>query len=321
MKLTNTVVLVTGGAGSIGSNLIKRLLEENCGNIIVLDDLSSGFRNNISLSNPRIKFIEGSITDKNSLEAAFSDAIEYIFHLAGHFANQSSVNHPKEDLTTNALGTLMLLEKACSLKKLKRFLYASSSCVYAASEKILTEESQRAPHTPYAISKLAGEHYVSFFQHHYGMPTTILRYFNVYGPGEHPGKYRNVIPNFIDLALRQKPLPITGDGTETRTFTFIDDAVEGTIQAALNDTAKGKDFNISSETEMEILVLSEKINKLTGNRAGLTFLKPRHWDNVRRRITSIKKANATFGYQPTTSIDVGLSQTLSWFKEWWREQA
>lgn len=258
--------------------------------------------------------MQGSIVDEEVLAQAFSEPLHYIFHFAALFANQNSVDNPEKDLKTNALGTLKLLEYAIQSKALKRFVYASSSCVYGMTEGILTEASVPKPATPYAVSKLAGEHYVGFFYRLYGFPTTIIRYFNVYGPGERPGRYRNVIPNFIDLALRKQPLPITGDGKETREFVFVGDVIEGTLRAATSEKAIGEVLNMGSGEETKIIDLANKVNQLVDNRAGIVFTARRNWDGIRRRTTAVDKMRRLLEYVPTTSLDEGLGRTVSWLK-------
>lgn len=313
MKFDNKLVLVTGGAGSIGSNLVARLAEEKA-QIIILDDLSSGFEDNIPLSSD-IQIMIGSVTDDEILDAAFSQPIDFIFHLAASFANQKSIENPLEDLEANITGTVKLLQHSIKLNNPPTFVYASSSCVYGPNEGVITEETALTPYTPYAISKLAAEHYVRFFYDYYTLPITILRYFNTYGPGERPGKYRNVIPNFFKLAMEGLPLPITGTGKEARTFTFVSDAINATINAALMERAIGECFNISSDNEIKIKNLAQKINALTENKAGIRMEEQRKWDSISRRLANYKKAERILGYQPKINIDEGLRRTYEWLLE------
>ena len=166
--------------------------------------------------------------------------------------------------------------------------------------------------TPYQINKLLGEVYCNFFYDYYKLPLTIARYFNVYGPGEVPGRYRNVIPNFIWWAMHGKPLPITGTGEETRDFTYVDDIVEGTLRIAVTKTVIGEAINLASETETKIIDLAEKINKITNNSAGISKKSKRDWDKISRRCASKQKANKILGYAPQTDIKTGLKNTYSW---------
>lgn len=311
MNFENSLVLVTGGAGGIGCNLVKALHKEGA-RIIVLDNLSSGSEDNVT-GIPGVQLVKESITNDSVLAEIFSHALDYVFHLAASFANQKSIEEPLEDLETNIAGTLKLLQYAVKLKKLPKFVFSSSSCVYGHSGGMTTEETVPVPDTPYGISKIAGENYVRFFFQYYGLPSVILRYFNCYGPGEYPGKYRNVIPNFMKLAMDGKPLIIMGTGEESRMFTFVTDIVQGTIKAAISDIANGDCFNITSDHESRIKELAEKINILTGNRAGIRFTETRKWDAVYRRFASYSKAKKLIGYSPTVKLDEGLKRTFEWF--------
>ncbi|MEM4169415.1 MAG: NAD-dependent epimerase/dehydratase family protein, partial [Thermoproteota archaeon] len=169
--------------------------------------------------------------------------------------------------------------------------------------------------TPYQIHKLLGELYCNYFHNYYGLPVAIARYFNVYGPGEVPGRYRNVIPNFIWWALHKKPLPITGTGEETRDFTYVDDIVDGTLRMGVADGALGEAVNLASETETRVIDLANWINELTGNDAGVVFKPRRDWDKVVRRRASIGKARKILGYEPKVDIRTGLRRTYDWILE------
>ena len=307
----NNLILVTGGAGAIGSNLVKKLHQEGA-KIIVIDDLSSGCKENIA-GIPNVQLVKENITNNDALLKIFSQPINYVFHLAASFANQKSIESPLDDLDINVDGTLKLLQHSVKLKNLKRFIYASSSCVYGNVDGIIREETFLAPETPYAISKLAAEYYTLFFHKYYDLPIVILRYFNSYGPGEYPGKYRNVIPNFFKLAINGFPLTITGTGEEIRTFTFVKDIVEGTIKAALKEEAIGECFDIGSDKETKMKDLAEKINSLVKNKAGITFIEKRKWDSIFRRVSSCEKAKRIIDFQPGINLNDGLKQTREWF--------
>ncbi len=205
------VILVTGGAGAIGSNLTRALAEAGA-QVIILDDLSSSERWNIP-SLPGILFVEGDILDEVKLKRVFFERSQIVFHLAAFFANQNSVDHPERDLMVNGLGTLRLLEYSV-FTGVERFIYASSGCsIYGSSAPLPLREEFMSMHlsTPYQITKMLGELYCNFFSNHYGLKTVKPRFFNSYGPGEVPGQYRNVIPNFMKLAISGAPLPITGN--------------------------------------------------------------------------------------------------------------
>ena len=315
---TGKRILVTGGAGAIGSNLVKILLKAEPEKIVVIDDLSAGYEWLLP-EHPRLHFVKGSILDEEKLKRAFSFRPHIVFHLAAHFANQNSVDHPETDLLVNGLGTLKVLQYA-HLVQVERFVFASSGCsVYGSQAPLPLEEDYVSLHldTPYQINKLVGELYCNFFHDYYRLPVAIARYFNVYGPGEVPGKYRNVIPNFMWWAMHGKPLPITGTGEETRDFTFVDDIIDGTLRMGVLEEAVGQAINLASGIETKIIDLAEKINKITGNKAGIIFKERRDWDKATRRRASIEKAKKLLGYQPRVDIDTGLSKVYQWFKENW----
>ena len=309
-------VLVTGGAGCIGSNLTRALIGAKAARIIVLDDLSSAERWNVPIS-PSVVFIKGSILDEEALKRAFSSKLDFVFHLAAHFANQNSVDNPETDLLVNGLGTLKVLEYS-NLAKVGRVVFASSGCsVYGSQAPLPLKEDFVSLHldTPYQITKLLGELYCNFFYNHYHLPVAIARYFNVYGPGEIPGAYRNVIPNFIWWALHKKPLPITGTGEETRDFTFVDNIVDGTLRLGVVPEAVGDAFNLASERETRIIDLANMINELTGNARGVEFIPRRDWDKITRRRASIEKAKRVLGYNPRTSMKNGVKKVHDWIVE------
>ena len=159
--------------------------------------------------------------------------------------------------------------------------------------------------SPYQITKMVGELYCNFFQHHYDLPTVKARFFNSYGPGEVPGQYRNVIPNFIYLAMQGQPLPITGTGEETRDFTYVGDIVDGLLRAGYFDAAVGQEFNLASGAETRIIDLAEMINSQVGNKAGITFTARRKWDTKPRLLASVDRAKSLIGYQPNTPFHRG----------------
>lgn len=303
-------VLVTGGAGAIGSRLVKALCRNH--RVLVLDDLSSGFLDNIT--NLPVKFWRGSVVDDEILKEVFAEKPEIIYHLAANFANQNSVDYPQKDLLVNGMGTLKILQYARDTE-VNRFVYASSSCVYGnITEPIKEESGKYSLDTPYAVTKLLGEQYVNFFHEHHNMKTTILRFFNSYGPGEKPGKYRNVIPNFILNALHGETLFITGTGQETRDFTFIDDTVAAIKIAGSHANAIGRTFNVASGGETKISEIAQKIVRICSSNSKIEYIPRRDWDSVSRRSANIN-AIRELGYAPSTSLDEGLSKTLEWFIE------
>jgi nucleoside-diphosphate-sugar epimerase len=313
---TGKKILITGGAGCIGSNLTKTLLKAEPEKIIIIDDLSASFEWNIP-KHQKVIFIHGSILDEEKMKRAFSYKPQIVFHLAAHFANQNSVDHPETDLLVNGLGTLKTLEYA-NLVGVEKFVFASSGCsVYGSQAPLPLKEDFVSLHldTPYQIHKLLGELYCNYFHNYYGLPVAIARYFNVYGPGEVPGKYRNVIPNFIWWAMHNQPLPITGTGEETRDFTYVEDIVNGTLRMGVMKEAVGEAINLASETETKIIDLANWVNEITGNKAGIVFKPRRDWDKVIRRRASIEKAKKILGYEPKTDMKTGLRKVYEWIKE------
>ena len=310
------VVLVTGGAGAIGSNLVKALADSGAKMVIVFDDFSSGVRWNVPHL-PNVLLVEGSILDEEKLKRVFFEGPEYVFHIAAFFANQNSVDHPERDLAVNGMGTLKLLEY-CQLAKIKRFIYASSGCsIYGSSTPLPLKEEFMSMHlsSPYQITKMLGELYCNYFFHHYGLNVVKARFFNSYGPGEVPGQYRNVIPNFIYWAMLGDPLPITGTGEETRDFTYVGDLVDGLLRAGHFKEAVGQEFNLASGAETRIIDLANMINELVGNQAGIKYASRRKWDTKSRLLASVERAGELIGYRPRTTFADGLKETVRWFKE------
>lgn len=311
-------ILVTGGAGAIGSNLTKALAQIEAKKVLVLDDLSAAYEWNIpSLSN--VLFVKGSVVDEVVLKRVFNEEPSIVYHLAAFFANQNSVDYPERDLIVNGLGTLRVFQyaKMCGVK---RFVYASSGCsIYGSKAPLPLKEEYMSMHltTPYQITKMLGELYSNFFYHHYGLKVVKTRFFNSYGPGEVPGQYRNVIPNFIYWAMCGKPLPFTGSGSETRDFAYVTDIVDALLRAGYYKQAIGQEMNIASGCEINILKMAEQINKLVGNKGGIVRVAPRRWDTKKRLLASIERAKELIGYQPRMDFNQGLRNTIEWFKENW----
>ena len=313
-------ILVTGGAGAIGSNLVRGLGELGAKLVIVLDDLSSAVRWNVpGLAN--VLFVEGSILDEVELKRVFFEGPEVVFHLAALFANQNSIDHPETDLLVNGLGTLKLAQYS-RLAGVQRFVYASSGCsIYGSSAPLPLTEEFMSLHlsSPYQITKMLGELYCNFFQHHYDLPAVKARFFNSYGPGELPGQYRNVIPNFIYWAMRGEPLPITGSGEETRDFTYVGDIVDGLLRAGYFEAAVGQEFNLASGKETRIIDLAQMINAQVGNKAGILYAERRKWDTKSRLLASVDRARQLIGYEPHTPFAVGLKNAIAWFRKNWEQ--
>ncbi len=312
------VILVTGGAGCIGSNLSRALSGLQARKVIILDDLSSAYEWNIPRAD-NILFVKGSILDDEMLKRVFKERPHYVFHLAAHFANQNSVDNPETDLLVNGLGTLKVLEYS-HLAKVQRFVYASSGCgVYGLDSKLPFKEDDISIslHTPYQVTKLLGELYTNYFHNLYGLPIVNARFFNVFGPGEVPGRYRNVIPNFFYWAMHKRPLPITGDGTETRDWTYVGDIVSGLLAMGVREEAVGEAINLGSGKEHKVIELAETVNSLTGNDSGVVYVGRRDWDVKKRLLSSIEKAKKLIGYQPKVDFKDGLAKVHEWFVDNW----
>jgi len=312
-------VLITGGAGSIGSNLTRAVAELNPRAVIVLDDLSAAYEWNIP-SLPNVLFVRGSVTDEIAIKRAFLARPEIVFHLAAFFANQNSVDYPQRDLVTNGLGTLLIYQYA-QMCGTGRVVYASSGCsIYGSAAPLPLKEDFMSMHltTPYQITKMLGELYANFFYHHHGLPVVKARFFNSYGPGEVPGQYRNVIPNFIYYALLSMPLPLTGSGEETRDFTYVMDIVDALLRAGYYEPAVGQEMNIASGQEVNIRQMALLVNELTGNKAGVVQAEQRVWDTKKRLLACIDRARELLGYEPKMEFREGLERTVQWFRDNWQ---
>ena len=318
-KYSEKVVLVTGAAGAIGSRLCRRLVDSRA-RVIALDDLSAGWLWNLGKS-LELCFVHADILDTRALEKVFSLAPSVVFHLVALFANQRSIENPERDLMVNGLGTLRLLEFSRT-RAVDRFVYASSGASFYDDRTPLPLREDCIAidlASPYQITKFLGEHYCTYYNQRYALPVVKARLFNSYGPGEVPGPYRNVIPNFIYWALKRRPLPITGTGNETRDFTYVEDIVDGLLRAGAMESAVGQELNLASGRETCILDLASTINEFTENQAGVCYVSPRSWDRKSRRWASVDRAHHLLGYTAQTSLEVGLRNTVLWFREHWEE--
>ncbi|AKB46580.1 UDP-glucose 4-epimerase [Methanosarcina sp. Kolksee] len=311
-------ILVTGGAGAIGGNLCRKLSDMNAHKVIILDDLSSSYEWNIPEAD-NIFFVKGSILNDEMLKRVFKEKPDYVFHLAAHFANQNSVDNPEKDLMINGIGILKVLQYA-QLVSVKRFVYSSSGCgVYGLDSKMPFEEHDISIslHTPYQVTKLLGELYTNYFHNLYNMPIANARFFNSYGPGEVPGKYRNVIPNFFYWAMKGLSLPITGNGTETRDWTYVGDIVNGLVAMGIEEEAIGEAFNLGSGIDHQVIEMATIVNGLTNNEAAVTFKERRDWDVKTKLLSCVDKANRVLGYKPQMKFEDGLKNVHAWFEENW----
>jgi UDP-glucose 4-epimerase len=311
-------VVVTGGAGAIGGRLVRRLQELDCKEIVVLDDFSSAARWNLA-AGPEVRLVDGDLVVPGVLATAFESGPDYVFHLAAHFANQNSVDHPERNLEVNGLGTLRLLEK-CREVGPRRVVVASSGCgTYGPDTPMPFRETDASVRmfTPYQITKLLGEMYGTYFHDNFGLPVAVARLFNVYGPGEVPGRYRNVIPNFLYMARQGRALPITGSGEETRDWTYVEDAIDAFLAMCVKEEAVGESINVASGRETTVARMAEIVNEVTGNPAGIEYGPRRGWDCKERLLASIDKAEEILDYQPVTRFRDGIVAANEWFSRHW----
>lgn len=306
-------VLVTGGAGAIGSRLVRRMLQEEPESVTVIDDLSSGYEWLL----PEDRRVQVMRTDvANLMDSGLRLQRPVVFHLAAFFANQNSVDHPTDDLHTNGLGTLAALMWSRE-NRASRFVYASAGCSIAGHgiEAPIHEDMPVSLNldTPYQITKALGEFYCNYFFP--DVPTVRTRFFNSYGPGEVPGYYRNVIPNFIWKALNGEPLVITGTGEETRDFIFVEDLVEGLMLGASRPEAPGQAFNLGTGVQTRIIDLARTIIELCGSTSAIEFAPRRSWDKSLHREADISRARKVLGLSPRVTVREGLVRTVEWFRE------
>ncbi len=319
----NRTVLGTGGAGAIGSNLVIALsnLVGEEGKIIVLDNLSA-IKGDEPIDLPPLSnmmFVKGDVRNDIDLKRVFREKPTIVYHLAAFFANQNSVDFPEKSSDVDIKGIIKMLDLA-QFTSVEKFVYASSGCsVYGSYGKMPLKEDFISMHltTPYQINKMAGEMYCNFYHHHYGLNIVNCRFFNSFGPGEVPGQYRNVIPNFVYWSMQEKSLPLTGTGNETRDFTYVLDLVQGLIKAAFYEAAIGQAFNLASGTETKIIDMISMVNKATGNSTPITHYPARKWDTKKRLLASIDLAAKLIDYKPTTNFKNGLKTNMEWFKTNW----
>lgn len=328
-SLNGGKVLVVGGAGFVGSNLVKMMIASSPEvRITVVDNLLSAERINVP-DDPRVSFIEGPITGEEVLEQ-IDDSYHYIFHLATYHGNQSSIHDPIADHENNTLTTLKLMNHLKDFRHIKKLVYSSAGC--SAAEKTFDDAkptTEEAPisliqDSPYSISKIIGEFYSVYFHRQHGLPTVRARFQNVYGPGEILGAgrwrgtpatvWRNVTPSFIYRALKGMPLTVENNGVATRDFIFVEDICRGLIACAAKGQAGGV-YNIASGKETRILDLANTINELTGNTAGIEFLPKRAWDNSGKRFGSTDKASTELGFRASVELREGMIKTVDWTRE------
>lgn len=302
-----TLYLVTGGAGFIGSNIVARLIAQGQ-QVRVLDNFSTGRRNNLTQFADQIQVIEGDIRSYHIVREAVED-VDFVLHQAALPSVPRSVRDPLTTNEVNVLGTLNLLQAARDAR-VKRLVYASSSSVYGDSTELPKRETMcPAPLSPYAISKLAGEQYCQSFWRLYRFETVCLRYFNVFGPRQDPtSQYSAVIPRFITAMFSDHSLTIYGDGTQSRDFTYVANVIQANLLACTAPNVAGQVFNIACGQRYSLLELIQKLAQIIEKEPRVTHAAVRPGD-VPHSQADINKAQTMLGYQPSVSFDDGLKQT------------
>ncbi len=308
--LRNKLIVITGGAGFIGSNLAHTLCKEN--DIIMIDNLLTGNYENISDIAGCIRFVRDDVNNLDTLMKEFESA-DYVFHQAALPSVQRSVEDPITSNRNNIDGTLNVLVAArdCGVRKV---VFASSSSVYGDTPTLpKREEMKPNPKSPYAITKLAGEYYCRVFSEAYGLKTASLRYFNVFGPRQDPNsQYAAVIPLFITRIFKKEPPIIFGDGTQTRDFTFVKDVVQANVLAA-ESQAEGV-FNIACGRQITLNDLADQIMKAVGIKMEKVYENPRTGD-IKDSLADISSAREKLGYEPKFDLNSGLGETIRWFQK------
>lgn len=303
--------LVTGGAGFIGSNLARALLSQGDG-VRVLDNFSTGRRDNLTEIVDRVDVVEGDLCDPKAVERAV-EGVDYILHQAALPSVPRSVEAPLESHNSNATGTLTLLE-AARRAGVRRLVYASSSSVYGAEKTLPKRESMPTePLSPYAVSKLAGEHYCAVFYRLYGLETISLRYFNVFGPRQDPhSPYSGVISRFIDAILSGTPPRIFGDGEQTRDFTYVENVTAANLAACQCRHGVGGTYNIGCAARVSVNQLWKTMADLAGVRIHAVHQEPRSGD-IRHSQADISRAKEALGFEPRVDLVDGLKRTLEFY--------
>ena len=307
-ELRGAKILVTGGAGFIGSHLVDKLAPHN--EVTVVDNLFTGSLSNLEKSRDRITFVKGDVRDKTLMNDVVAK-VEFVFHLAADVGNVRSIENPLEDMDVNVRGTLNLLG-ACLNANIKRFVYSSSSAIYGEAKYLpIDEDHPKNPESPYAVSKLAAEKYAFAFYKVHNLPASCLRYLNVYGPRQEGSEYGNAIPIFFNKVKEAKPFTIFGDGNQTRDFVFVGDVVQANILAATQPLAVGEIFNVGTGKQTNVNELTDLVMRVTEKKVPVIYEKPRAGE-VRDSLACIDKAKKILKYNPQTSLAEGLLAT-------WRE--
>jgi UDP-glucose 4-epimerase len=302
----NQTILITGGAGFIGSHLATELAEKN--DVRVLDNLTSGEQSKVP---ENATLIEGDLRNEDTLKRA-TENIDLVFHEAALVSVQGSVEAPLTSHDINATATVELLEAA--RREDARVVLASSAAIYGHPEQVPIEESDpKTPASPYGIDKLAIDHYARRYHDLYGLETVALRYFNAYGPGQTAGDYSGVISIFCDQAINGEPITVHGDGGQTRDFVFIDDIVQANLKAATTDQV-GTAYNVGTGQTVSVRELAETIVDVTDSESEITHTEGRDGD-IRHSGADISAIQADLGYEPTVSLSDGLERTVNWYRQ------
>src|SRR5215471_10376403 len=309
-SLKNEKVVVTGGAGFVGSNIVKKLLDGGAW-VIVLDDFYTGDEKNLPPAGRGFEIVRGSVTDYDLVRNVV-DGSTLVFHLAARNIIVSTRN-PREDYDVNIGGTLNVLLAARELN-VPRVVYSSSTSVYGNPRYLpINEDDATNMLSPYAVSKFAGENYCKAFYESYGLSTAVVRYSNVYGPGQRPDNpYCGVVAKFFEAAMAGQAPRVHGDGDQTRDFTYIDDAVEATLMAAFSPKAEGQVYNVGTGRETTVNQLARLIIEITGADLDVVRVDRRDIDNIRRRVVNIEKIRRELRWSPSVTIEQGLRRTHEW---------
>jgi UDP-glucose 4-epimerase len=305
--------LVTGGAGFIGSNIVEALVQQG-ERVRVFDDFSTGDLANLAAVKDRVEIMEGDLRDMAAVRRAV-DGVTHISHQAALRSVPRSVDDPLSTDAVNTHGTLQLLVAARAAKTVRRVVYASSSSAYGDSPALPKVEDQTpAPISPYAVAKLAAEHYCRTFSNLYGLETVSLRYFNVFGPRQSPAsKYAAVVPLFMRAALQGEPIIIHGDGEQSRDFTYIDNVVQANLLSLTTPGVAGEVFNIACNSRHSVLEIAHTVERLLGRTLTIQHTPPRSGD-VRHTQAAIDKAERLLHYHPTVGFEEGMRRTFEYVR-------
>ena len=312
MGLTG-IAVVTGGAGFIGSHIAQALTRDGL-RVRILDDLSTGHRENLEEIKGDIDFTEGSVADEQVLKKVL-DGAELIFHEAAIPSVPRSVENPRQSHVASVDGTFTLLLSARD-KKVRRVVYAASSSAYGDQATLpKAEEMLPDPLSPYAVAKLVGEYYCQVFARVYGLETISLRYFNVFGPRQDPGsQYSGVVSRFISALFTDQQPVIYGDGEQSRDFTYIDNVVDANLKAASVNSGFGSVINIANGERITLNQLLEELKAITGKSNVTADYQKARVGDVRHSLADISRARDLLGYQPGTGLTEGLKRTIDWWK-------